>query len=168
MRQQTQNRHRFPGYLFAARPLIEGAGLHVVLNFRSDGVAQALGVALGPAEAATEKQLVAAERNALGALAQVQGTLANYDGTSTFSREMEAALRDRLRTTFDTTLPRFDVLAEALEPLTSVGVIVVLEDSRSVDQTIRTGSDTASDRAARITRAKAVVVRRNAAAPSRQ
>jgi len=26
-------------------------------------------------------------------------------------RQMEAALRDRLRTTFDTTLPRFDVLA---------------------------------------------------------
>ena len=44
------------------------------------------------------------------ALTQAQGTLANYDGNSTFSREMEAALRDIQRAA-----QSVDSLSRALE-----------------------------------------------------
>lgn len=44
------------------------------------------------------------------ALVQAQGTLAAYDGNSTFSREMEAALRDIQRAA-----KSFDSLSRALE-----------------------------------------------------
>ena len=67
MRQQTQDRDGFPGDLLAACPLIEGTGLHIALDLRPDGIAQALGVFLGPTESAAQKELAPAERDLAGA-----------------------------------------------------------------------------------------------------
>ena len=62
-RQQAQDRDRFPGDLLAACPLIERTRLDITLDLRPDGIAQALGVFLGPAETPPQKELTAAERN---------------------------------------------------------------------------------------------------------
>ena len=55
-----------PRDFFAARPLIEGAGLHIALHLGPDGVAQALGVLLCPAKPLAQEEFVAAKRYLTG------------------------------------------------------------------------------------------------------
>ncbi len=62
----VQARNRLPLDLLAACPLIERSGLDVVLHLRADGVAQALGVLLGPAKAPTQEELAPTQRDAVG------------------------------------------------------------------------------------------------------
>ena len=66
-REPLQERGRLPGHLLAARPMIERAGLHVLLDLGAEGVAQTLGVLLGPAETFTEEELPAAHRHLIRA-----------------------------------------------------------------------------------------------------
>ena len=67
VRDGVQARNRLPLDLLAACPLVEGSRLDIVLHLRADGVAQALGVLLGPAEAPAQEELAPTEWDAIGA-----------------------------------------------------------------------------------------------------
>jgi len=57
---------RLPGDLFPPRPVVEPAGLDVALHLRPEGIAQALGVLLGPAKALSQKQPVSTHGDLVG------------------------------------------------------------------------------------------------------
>jgi len=64
--EEAQHQYGLPGDFLPARPLMKRTGLDVVLHLRADGIAQALGVFLGPAEATPQKELAAAHRDPAG------------------------------------------------------------------------------------------------------
>jgi len=61
-----QDRPRLPGHLLATGPVVEPAGLDIALHLRAKGVAQALGVLLGPAKALAQKQPVSTYGDLVG------------------------------------------------------------------------------------------------------
>ena len=66
LRDQAQAGNRFPGHFLPACPAVQSSRLDIALHLRADGVAQALGVLLGPAEALAQKQPAPTQRDAVG------------------------------------------------------------------------------------------------------